>query len=97
MKYKLKAKNKNLKKYNDILFINEWPNKILVDRYDEAKKAATETEMRLKKLGLYEQEAKPGLVKKYKRTLKQIEFLEHIGRERGIFIFYVLGRSKRDL
>jgi len=87
MKYKLKAKDKNLKKYMDIRFIKEWPNQVLVERYVEAKTAAIEIEERLEKLGLYEQEEKRELVEKYKRTLKLIEFLEDTGRERNILYF----------
>jgi hypothetical protein len=87
MKYKLKAKVKNLKKYKDIRFIKEWPNQVLVDRYDEAKATAIEIEKSLEKLGLYEQEEKQNLAEKYNRTLKLIEFLEDTGRERNILYF----------
>jgi len=87
MKYKLKVKNKSIKKYKDIRFIKEWPNQVLVERYDEAKEAAIAIEKRLEKLGLYEQEEKDELAEKYKRTLKLIEFLEDTGRERNIMYF----------
>lgn len=87
MKYKLKAKDKNIKKHKDIRYIEEWPNEVLVDRYDEAKAAAIEIEKRLEKLGLYEQEEKQELAEKYKRSLKLIEFLEDTGRERNILYF----------
>lgn len=94
MKYKLKTKDSNQDKYEDIRFIKEWPNQILVDRYDEAKKAAIEIEKRLEKLGLYEQEEKRELAEKYQRTLKLIEFLEDTGSERNILYFMPWGEVK---
>ncbi|OGM25741.1 hypothetical protein A3D00_03360 [Candidatus Woesebacteria bacterium RIFCSPHIGHO2_02_FULL_38_9] len=87
MKYKLKTKHKSLKKYKDIRFINEWPNRILVKRYDEVKQAAIKLESKLEKLGLYEQEEKDKLAEEYRRTLKLIEFLEDKGRQRNILYF----------
>lgn len=87
MKYKLKTKDKNLNKYKGIPSIKECPNQVLVERYDKAKEAAIAIEKRLEKLGLYEQEEKDELAKKYKKTLKLIEFLEDTGRERNILYF----------
>lgn len=87
MKYELKTKVKNPEEYKDIRFIDKWPNRILVERYEEAKKAAIEIERQLDKLGLYEQEEKKKLIEKYERTLKLIEFLEDKGREKNILYF----------
>jgi hypothetical protein len=87
MKYELKTKAKNPEEYKDIRFIDKWPNKVLVERYDEAKKVAIEIEKQLGKLGLYEQEEKKELSEKYKRTIKLIEFLEDKGREKNILYF----------
>lgn len=87
MKYELKTKVKNSEEYKDIRLIDKWPNEVLVERYDEAKKVAIEIEKQLGKLGLYEQEEKKELSEKYKRTLKLIEFLENKGRDKNILYF----------
>ena len=87
MKYKLKAKNKSPKEHRDILLIKEWPNKVLVKRYEQVKEKAIETEKRLEELSLYEQEKKEQLADKYRAILRLIELLEDEGREREILYF----------
>jgi len=87
MKYKLKTKSKKQKKYRDIRYINDWPNSVLVERYDQAKERAIEIEKQLEKLGLYEQKEKKHLAKKYRTVLRLIELLEDKGREREILYF----------
>lgn len=87
MKYKLKTKSKRQKKYKDIRHINNWPNGVLVERYDQAKEKAIEVEKQLEKCGLYEQKKRKVLAKKYRTVLKLIELLGDKGREREILYF----------
>jgi hypothetical protein len=96
MKYKLITKNQKAKKYRDIRHIAEWPNSVLVERYDQAKEKAIEVEKQLEKCGLYEQKKRKVLAKKYRTVLRLIELLEDKGRECEI-LYFMPWKEVKDL
>ncbi len=82
---KLEDEAKNEGKYKDITFLREWPDSILVQRYKEATKFASNLEKDLADTNLFNQ--KPEKTKLYADALKVIQILEDEGRVREILFF----------
>lgn len=81
----LEDRAKNDGKYKDFTFLKEWPNDILVERYKDATRFATNLEKEIGDINLFNQ--KPDKAKLYAEVLRIIELLEDEGRAREILFF----------
>lgn len=75
------------RKNNDIRYLKEWPNEILIKHYDEATKQATKLFESVSTITLFDKDAREQEVKDYETALKLVELLEDEGRDRKIVPF----------
>lgn len=75
------------KKHRDLRFVDEWPNEILIKRYEEATKFAEDLMAKMDDPGLFSSKANQELSKRYDNVLKIIERLEDEGRARQLAFF----------
>ncbi len=83
----LQIQSENEATYKDIRFLKEWPNDILITRYEEATAFARNLEPEVASVDLFNQQERETQVKKYNDVLKLIELLEDEGRERQMIYF----------
>lgn len=75
------------RKYKDIQFMSEWPNEILITRYEEATKYAEDFSAKMDDPGLFANKESQERSKHYESVLRIIERLEDEGRKRNLAFF----------
>lgn len=84
----LKTKAINQEKYKDIRCITEWPDDVLIERYNVATSYAKKIEPELSDVDLFNSQEKEVPLERYQSALKLIEYLEKEGRKRDILYFF---------
>ena len=75
------------KKHRDLRFIGEWPNEILIKRYEEATRFAEDLMAKMDDPGLFSNKENQEQSRRYDNVLKIIERLEDEGRARQLAFF----------
>lgn len=84
---KLTTKSQNEKDWRDIRKVKKWPDKILIQRYEETVEYANNLGDQLNSLSLLSNHQLTKEAKKYQQTIEIIEILEDEGRGRELAYF----------